>query len=71
MAKKINLTDLENKNLELLPIRRGCGAGMCACLGTCLQVIGYIPRKDYEEFIKTIPSTDEFLSKYVKTDSGA
>ena len=71
MAKRIDYSDLENKNLDILPIRRGCSAGKCACLGTCLQVVGYIDRKEYEEFVKTIPSMDEFLSMKVKPDNGA
>jgi hypothetical protein len=63
--KNVHTTDLNNKNLDLLPIRRGC-KGLCACLGICEQVIGYVPRDDYEAFLKTIPSTDEFLTRYIK-----
>ena len=66
MAKRIDSTDLKNKNLDVLPIRKGCSADRCACLGTCEQVIGYVPRADYEEFLKKIPSIDEFLSKHIK-----
>ena len=67
MAKRINWYDYNNKNLDFLPIRKGCEAEMCACLGVCEEIVGYVPRKDYEDFDKsTVSATDEFLSKYIK-----
>lgn len=68
MAKNIHYKDFENKDLDLLPIRRGCTALKCCCLGICEDIVGYIPRKDYTDFIISIPSLDGFLSKYVKTN---
>jgi hypothetical protein len=61
MAKFIEKSDLENKELQMLPIRRGC-SGMCACLGICKNIEGYIDRKDYEEFMKTFVTLDQFLT---------
>lgn len=49
MAKFIEKSDLENQELQVLPIRRGC-SGMCACLGICKNIEGYISRKEYEEY---------------------
>lgn len=63
--KKILSCDLEDKNLDLLPIRRGC-SGRCGCLGTCLQIVGYIPRKEYENFLMKYKSIDDFLSEYTE-----
>ena len=45
---RIEKSDLENLELDPLPIRRGC-FGECACIGTCLDVVGYISRVDYEQ----------------------
>ncbi len=63
--KKILSTDLENKELDVLPIRRGC-SGMCGCLGTCLQIVGHIPRKEYEDFLMKYKSIGDFLSEYTE-----
>lgn len=63
---RIDNIDLKNKNLDILPIRQGCLSNACACIGTCQNVVGYIDRIEYEEFMKTIPSINEFLSNFVK-----
>ena len=47
-TRRIEKSDLENMELDPLPIRRGC-FGECACIGTCLDVVGYISRVDYEQ----------------------
>lgn len=62
MAKYIDKKDLENKELISLPIRRGC-KGPCACLGTCMNIVGYIDRTEYEEFMKNYKTLDNFLSE--------
>ncbi len=62
MAKFIDKSDLENNELQTLPIRRGC-FGMCACLGTCQNIVGYIDRIEYEEFMRTFITLDKFLSE--------
>jgi len=63
MGKFIEKSDLENKDLQILPIRRGCYGGPCACLGVCKNIEGYIDRKEYEEFIEKFVSLDRFLSE--------
>lgn len=67
MAKFIEKSDLENIELQSLPIRRGC-SGPCACLGTCKNIEGYIDRKEYEEFMKNFITLDDFLSKKCKEE---
>ena len=62
MAKFIEKSDLENLELQSLPIRRGC-SGLCACLGTCKNIEGYIDRKEYDDFMKNFITLDVFLSK--------
>lgn len=61
MAKFIEKSDLENKELQMLPIRIGC-SGMCACMGICKKIVGHVDRKEYEDFIKTYMTLDEFLN---------
>lgn len=65
MAKFIEKSDLENQELQTLPIRRGC-SGMCACLGVCRDIVGYINRREYEEFMKTFVTLDQFLTDKCK-----
>lgn len=62
--KYVDQSDLENKEITELRIRRGCN-NICACLGTCYQVVGHINRAEYEEFIKNYVSLEDFLSKKV------
>lgn len=62
MAKYIDQSDLKNKELQRLPIRRGC-SGMCACLGICRDIEGYIDRKEYEDFMKNFVTLDQFLTE--------
>lgn len=64
MAKFIEKSDLANKELTSLPIRRGC-SGACACLGTCRQIIGHVDRHEYEEFINNHMSIDKFLESVI------
>jgi len=48
-------SDADDKNLSELPIREGCHAGgACGCLGICLNIVGKISRKDYEETINVV-----------------
>jgi hypothetical protein len=61
MGKFIETADLNNTELQLLPIRRGC-SGICACLGTCKTIVGYIERKEYDDFIKTYVDSNTFLT---------
>lgn len=61
MAKYIDKTDLDNGDLNLLPIRKGCSGGPCACLGTCRNIVGYVDRNEYEEFIRNYVTLDNFL----------
>lgn len=63
MAKFIDQSDLDNKELKQLPIRRGC-IGWCACLGLCRDIVGHIDREKYEYFIKEYQTVDEFLTNY-------
>ena len=60
MSKYVQKSDLENKELEKLPIRRGCYTHLCACIGTCINIVGYVDREEYETLIKnfkSLPST--------------
>jgi hypothetical protein len=56
MAKRINKSDLDNRDkyIRMLPIRHGCGAEKCACLGVCENIIGYVEREEYEGFVRRI-----------------
>lgn len=64
MAKGILKSDLDNIELNKLPIRRGC-IGPCACSGYCKEVLAYIDRKEYEDFIEKYISLEEFLTKKI------
>lgn len=68
MAKFIAKSDLENKELKKLPIRRGCNSGVfgCACLGICLNILGYVDREEYENFITESKSVGDFLDEKCK-----
>lgn len=61
MAKHIDKKDLDNDELTTLPVRRGC-SGICACIGSCKTIIGYVERKDYDDFLKHQITLDTFLS---------
>jgi len=61
MAKFIDKSDLENKELQSLSIRRGC-SGVCACIGTCQNIVGYVDRIEYEEFISNMVTINDFLT---------
>jgi hypothetical protein len=64
MRKYIEKSDLDNKELKNLPIRRGCNNVFgCACLGICKNIEGYIDRKDYEDFISNFKSVEDFLDE--------
>lgn len=63
MAKFIDKSDLENKELQRLPIRKGCYGGPCACLGICQDIVGYVDRIEYEEFISNLVTVEEFLTR--------
>ena len=63
MSKYIQKSDLENKELEKLPIRRGCYIHLCACIGTCINIVGYVDREEYETFIKNFKSFEDFLNE--------
>jgi len=67
MAKFIEKSDLENLELKSLPIRRGC-SGPCGCLGTCKNIEGYIDRKEYEDFMKTFITLNDFLNQKCKEE---
>jgi len=60
IEKYIDKSDLTNKEIISLPIRRGC-LGPCACLGFCKEIFGYVDRNEYEEFIKNMITLDDFL----------
>lgn len=64
MPKYVEIVDLMNKELEELPIRRGCYGGPCACLGTCTNIEGYIPRNVYENFMNYQITLEELLEGY-------
>jgi hypothetical protein len=64
MGKYIEKSDLDNKELKNLPIRRGCNNVFgCACLGICKNIEGYVVRKDYEDFISNFKSEEDFLNE--------
>lgn len=48
----VDFNDANNAELDPLPIRRGCGSFACGCSGSCMEVVGHIPRKDYEQHLK-------------------
>jgi len=62
MAKFIDKSDLANTELQSLPIRRGCYGGPCACLGTCKNIEGYVDRGEYEEFVSSMVTINDFLT---------
>jgi hypothetical protein len=47
--------------VNLLPVRRGCGGGPCACMGTCKTIIGYIDYDVYNSFMNKYTSEREFI----------
>lgn len=67
MARYIEKKDIDDPELTLLPIRRGCG-GVCACLGTCKLIVGYVSRDEYERFMAGYKSVSDFLESFVKKD---
>lgn len=52
MSKYIAMSDLKRKDLQMLPIRRGC-TKVCACLGVCMNVVGYVSRIEYDNFVES------------------
>lgn len=38
--------DVDNLDIRLIPIIKGCSSESCACLGSCQSVIGQISRED-------------------------
>lgn len=62
MTKYIEKRDLENKELTSLPIRRGCSADGCGCMGYCRDIVGSVNREEYETFMKNYVSKEDFLS---------
>lgn len=46
---------------ELVPVRRGCGGGPCACTGACNKIVGYIHSQTYVDFMKSFVSVEDFL----------
>lgn len=63
MSKFIEQSDLDNKELQQLPIRRGC-PGFCACMGLCKDILGYIDRQKYEYFLKEYITMGDFLTNH-------
>ena len=67
MGKYIEKSDLENKELKNLPIRRGCNNVFgCGCLGICKNIEGYINLEEYENFINGFKSVEDFLDEKCK-----
>jgi hypothetical protein len=63
--------DLDNKLITALPVLNGCGAaahGGCGCLGFCLNVVGYIDRDKYEQFLANYKTKEEFLTENLMKD---
>lgn len=61
----ISNKDLENKELNMLPIRRGCLSEKCACLGLCQNIVGEISREEYGRRIGYFDSCEEMLRDYL------
>lgn len=59
--------DLNNPELTMLPIRKGCGGGPCACSGYCREIAGDIDRTMYEAFLKMYVSHDDFFKRNMVT----
>lgn len=55
--------DLDNKELTVLPVRRGCSGGPCACSGYCQEIVGSIDRNLYEGFLRLYVSPDDWLKR--------
>jgi thiamine kinase-like enzyme len=56
-------SDIANIELQKLPIRAGCySVGGCACIGSCLRIVGEISREKYEQTINVVKtmSKEEF-----------
>ena len=55
-------SDVANIELQKLRIRAGCPAGQCACIGSCLRIVGEISREKYEQTINVVKtmSKEEF-----------
>lgn len=70
--KTIFQSDLQNKSLNDLPIRHGCSAKLCCCLGTCQRVVGSIKRAEYDDAIASGVDIwlllDEKVSQNTKND---
>ena len=45
----VDQKDLDNPNLDMLPIRNGCSGGPCACSGYCQRIQGFVKRDAWEK----------------------
>lgn len=56
-------SDINNTELQKLPIRAGCSSGGgCGCTGRCFEIVGEISREKYEKTINIVKtmSKEEF-----------
>lgn len=63
---KVLWEDFDNQAYDMLPIRKGCGSSLCACRGTCKEIIGYISREDYTEYIKSKEELENSIKRKIK-----
>jgi hypothetical protein len=58
--------DDADDGLDPLPVRKGCWGGPCACSGSCLEIIGEVPRKEYLDFVDKFISVEDWIKKNMK-----
>ena len=59
----VEKSDIDNTELQKLPIRAGCSSGGgCGCTGSCFKIVGEISREKYEQTINIVKtmSKEEF-----------
>ena len=62
-ARFVEKSDVDNTELQKLPIRAGCSSGGgCGCTGRCFEIVGEISREKYEKTINIVKtmSKEEF-----------
>lgn len=70
----VDQKDVDNEELDVLPVRRGCGAGWCGCSGSCQVIVGHITRAEYDKHQKLVALGEMFIQlsriKLIKQDEG-
>lgn len=57
----VSQADVDNPELDVLPVRQGCGGGWCACSGSCQKIVGHITRSEHEKHVKLVMLGEMFI----------